>query len=207
MPPTGPGHLQASAQTALSVPLRYAEAGSSLAQAALAGARGFEVLRHYPAQDVVDASAGTRFYYHAHRLDSPEHGHFHLFVDADADGGTMHLVALSLDRCGLPLRWFTTNRWVTGGCWLPATRLIPHLRHWRVRTGGRLAPVARWLTAMVTLYHDELSQLLQVRDARLAARWQGRHGAAREAVFEDRSLDVVGECPALLAPKIAQLAH
>jgi hypothetical protein len=32
----------------------------------------------------------------------------------------VHLVALSLDARGLPLRWFVTNRWVTGGQWADA---------------------------------------------------------------------------------------
>ena len=207
MAPLGMSDLHASAQIALAVPLRYAQAGSSLAYAALAGARAFEVLRHYPARDVVDADAGTRFYYHAHRLDEPEHGHFHLFVHGEQPGEFMHLAALSLDVNGQPLRWFTTNRWVTGEHWRSAAQLLPRLKRWQVQTGGRLAPVARWLSAMVTLYRDELVQLLHARDARLAPRFQGRSRAGREAVFEDRSLDVISECPALLAPKIAQLVH
>lgn len=199
--------LHASAQTALAVPLRYAQAGTSLARAALAGARDFEVLRHYPERDVVDASAGTRFYYHAHRLDDPEHGHFHLFVHGRRPGEFMHLAALSLDVNGQPVRWFTTNRWVTGEHWRPAAQLLPHLRRWQVRTGGRLAPVASWLNAMVALYADELAQLLRERDARMAPLLQGRRRAETEAVFEDRSLDVLSTCPALLAPKISQLVH
>ena len=32
----------------------------------------------------------------------------------------MHLAALSLDVNGQPVRWFTTNRWVTGEHWRPA---------------------------------------------------------------------------------------
>lgn len=203
----GTGDLHASAQTALAVPLRYAQAGTSLAHAALAGARLFEALRHYPERDVVDAGAGTRFYYHAHRLDDPEHGHFHLFAQGRRPGDFMHLAALSLDARGQPVQWFTTNRWVTGEHWRPAPQLLPRLRRWRVRTGGRLAPVANWLNAMVALYADELAQLLQARDARMAPLLAGRSRAACEAVFEDRSLDVISACPALLAPKISQLVH
>lgn len=203
----GETDLHASAQTALAVPLRYAQAGTSLARAALAGARDFEVLRHYPGRDVVDATAGTRFYYHAHRLDDPEHGHFHLFVHGRRPGEFMHLAALSLDVNGQPRRWFTTNRWVTGEHWRPAAQLLPHLRRWQVRTGGRLVPVARWLNAMVALYADELAQLLHERDARMAPLLQGRSRAEAESVFEDRSLDVLSTCPALLAPKISQLVH
>jgi hypothetical protein len=203
----GPTSLHVSARTALAVPLRYARAGSSLAHAALAGAHDFEVLRHYPERDVVDATAGTRFYYHAHRLDDPEHGHFHLFVHGQRAGEFMHLAALSLDVNGQPMRWFTTNRWVTGEHWRPAAQLLPHLRRWHVRTGGRLAPVATWLNAMVALYADELAQLLRERDARMAPLLQGRSRAGCEAVLEDRSLDVISECPALLATKISQLVH
>lgn len=203
----GRASLHASAQTALAVPLRYAQAGTSLARAALAGAHDFEVLRHYPARDVVDAAAGTRFYYHAHRLADPEHGHFHLFVHGQRAGEFMHLAALSLDVNGQPMRWFTTNRWVTGEHWRPAAQLVPHLRRWQVRTGGRLAPVATWLRAMVALYADELAQLLRERDARMAPLLQGRSRAGREAVLEDRSLDVISTCPAQLAPKISQLVH
>ena len=203
----GMASLHASAQTALAVPLRYAQAGTSLAHAALAGARDFEALRHYPERDVFDAKAGTRFYYHAHRLNDPEHGHFHLFAHGRRPGDFMHLAALSLDVKGQPTRWFTTNRWVTGERWRPAAQLLPVLRRWQVGTGGRLAPVAQWLNAMVALYADELAQLLHERDAIMAPLLQGRSRAETEAVFEDRSLDVISECPALLAPKISQLVH
>lgn len=202
-----PSSLHASAQTALAVPLHYTRAGSSLARAALAGARDFEVLRHYPERDVVDPSAGTRFYYHAHRLDDAEHGHFHLFSHGRQAGDFMHLAALSLDVHGQPQRWFTTNRWVTGERWRPAEQVLPRLIGWKVQTGGRLAPVARWLSAMVALYTDELACLLQERDARMAPLLQGRSRAEKETVFEDRSLDLLSECPAQLAPKISQLVH
>lgn len=190
------------AQTALTVPLRYAQAGTSLAHAALAGARDFEILRHYPDGDVVDPEAGTRFYYHAHRHGVPEHGHFHLFEHGPAPGVFVHLVALSLDNQGQPQRWFTTNRWVTAETWQPAAEILPALRRFRIRTHGRLAPVARWLSAMVALFEDELTELLQARDRRVAPRL-ARESA--EGVFEDRSLDVLSDCSAQLAPKIMQL--
>lgn len=196
--------VQSCAQVALAVPLRYAQAGSSLAHAALAGARDFEILRHYPRSDVVDRRAGTRFYYHAHRLDEPEHGHFHLFADGKAPGEHLHLVALALDVRGQPLRWFTTNRWVTAGRWAPAPEVWRHLKSFDIRCGGRLAPVARWLTAMVVLFADDLQNLLQARDAVLAPHLSA--AACADRVFEDRELEVLSECPALLAPRVMQLA-
>jgi hypothetical protein len=185
--------------------LRYARAGTSLAHAALAGARRFEVLRHYPAADVVDAATGCSFYYHAHRMDEAEHGHFHLFALGAGPGRHTHLAALSLDTGGQPLRWFTTNRWVTGERWRPAAQVLPALRAFHVRTRGRLAPVAAWLGAMVVLFADELAALVRARDAALAPRLQGRMRRDVDRVLEDRSLDVLSECPAQLAPKIHQL--
>ncbi|MBW7471893.1 DUF6969 family protein [Marinobacter sp. F4218] len=46
----------------------------------LRGQGPFYELDHYPKDDVFDASTGSQYYYHAHRSDHPEHGHFHLFL-------------------------------------------------------------------------------------------------------------------------------
>lgn len=207
---TEPADLADWAEVALRVPLAYARRGVSLAQAALAGARRFEELRHYPARDVVDAVHGTRFYYHAHGGSQrwpgqtpPEHGHFHLFWDGPETGQHVHLVALALDARGQPLRWFTTNRWVTAGRWCPADELIARLPQFRVALrGGRLAPLARWLTAMVQLFADELAQLLRARDAALRPLLRRR---SAEAVLEDRRLEVLSHTDAALAPRLRRL--
>ncbi|MEW6695528.1 hypothetical protein Tther_00258 [Tepidimonas thermarum] len=208
--PAHPGDPAAWAEVALRVPLTYAQRGVSLAQAALAGARDFQALRHYPARDVVDAAHGTRFYYHAHGGTQrwgaeapPEHGHFHLFWDGSAPGTHVHLAALALDARGQPLRWFTTNRWVTAGRWAAADELIARLPRFRIAArGGRLAPLARWLTAMVQLFADEIAALLRARDAALAPHL--RHRPA-EDVLEDRSLEVLSAADAALAPHLQRL--
>jgi hypothetical protein len=204
--------LLAAAQTALGIQLRYARAGIGLAGAAMAGARECEPLRHYPARDVSDAAARTRFYYHAHtsqRCPRNEHGHFHLFGYGLAHGGPgasgpdfFHLAGLSLDAKGQALRWFTTNRWVTGERWVAAQRIVKMLPQFEVHTHGRLAPVASWLGAMVRLFAPQIAAMVRERDAVLAL-----HGArlGREAAFEDRTLDVVTECPAGLAAHVRQL--
>lgn len=193
------------AQTAVAVPLDYASSGRSVAWAALAGSRRFECLRHYPAKDVVDRVNGTRFYYHAHgeqRWSEPEHGHFHLFADRAAADGFMHLAALSLDAQGRPLRWFATNGWVTGERWRPAPEVVPELGHFEVHAAGRMAPVARWLTAMAGLFGDQIAQLLYERDARLT---QLANGRPLSEVWQDRAHDVLASCPANLPDQLARL--
>lgn len=209
-PATEPADLACWAEVALRVPLAYAQRGMSLAQAALAGARRFEELRHYPARDVVDATHGTRFYYHAHggaqRWGAgapPEHGHFHLFWDGPEPGAHVHVAALALDARGQPLRWFTTNRWVTAGRWAPAAELIARLPAFRLAArGGRLAPLARWLTAMVQLFADELAALLRARDVALEPHLRRRPA---EQVWEDRTLEVLSATDAALAPRLRRL--
>ncbi|WP_367026078.1 hypothetical protein ABZN20_17320 [Methylococcus sp. ANG] len=40
----------------------------------------FYELDHYPKDDVFDDESRCQYYYHAHRPDSGEHGHFHTFM-------------------------------------------------------------------------------------------------------------------------------
>jgi hypothetical protein len=201
-----------AAQCVLDIQLSYAQASSNLALAAMAGARQCEALRHYPARDVFDSINATSFFYHAHgcnKFPVSEHGHFHLFFyekkpneDSSRKNNFSHFVGLSLDEKGLPLRWFTTNRWVTGEQWRPAKDLIELLSTFTVKTSGRLAPVANWINAMVKLFQPQIAQLLYRRDAAMA-RYIASSG--REFSFENRRIDVVTECSASLPARIKQL--
>ncbi len=198
--------LLAAAQTAAAVQLHCAQQGKSLAQAVLGGAHTFSEMRHYPQNDVSDAQTGHRFYYHAHRRDEAEHGHFHLFAFDQANAPHFaHLAALSLDHTGQATRWFTTNQWVTGEQWLPADGVLQALGHFSVQTKGRLAPVARWLAAMVQLFQPQLAQLIRARDVALLRHIDAHPTHDRFAVFEDRQIDVLSQTPADLHTRIAQL--
>lgn len=198
--------LLAAAQTAAAVQLHCAQQGTSLAQAVLGGARTFCEMRHYPQNDVSDAQTGHRFYYHAHRRDEQEHGHFHLFAFDQAKAPRFaHLAALSLDHTGQATRWFTTNQWVTGEQWMPADGVQQALGHFSVQTKGRLAPVARWLTAMVQLFQPQLASLVHERDEALQRHISAHPTHDRLAVFEDRQIDVLSQTPADLHTRIAQL--
>lgn len=148
----------------------YAQRGQSLATAALAGARTFVRWAHHPRDDVDDALHGSRFFYHAHEpheMLAQEHGHFHVFarVGSRTRFGYAHVVGISIDNRGTPLRLFTTNQWVTGEDWFDADALADVVTRFQVHTPGRLAPVARWLTAMVQCYSAPIQHLLVQRDA------------------------------------------
>lgn len=195
----------AAAAELVAVQMALARRGLGLAHAALAGARQVETLRHYPRGDVVDAGNRSQFYYHLHgssRCPPEEHGHFHLFT-RQPSGAFSHLAGLSLNDQGWPIRWFSTNRWVTGETWQPAPALEADIDRFAPRTAGRLAPVARWLGAMVLLHRDSLKALLRRRDAVVDRQLRQRDA---ESFFEDRRHDVLTEQRIDLARTLSRLA-
>lgn len=52
---------------------------SNLVAELLRGQDEFFEQQHYPAGDVFDPETGAQYYYHAHRSETREHGHFHIF--------------------------------------------------------------------------------------------------------------------------------
>lgn len=52
---------------------------SNLVAELLQGSEDFFEQQHYPPGDVFDPATGAQYYYHSHRGDGREHGHFHIF--------------------------------------------------------------------------------------------------------------------------------
>lgn len=171
----------------------YAERGTNLSVAALAGCEQFVEWRHYPSHDAVDAGHGTEFYYHAHAKSdriANEHGHFHVFVRTQAGRRFHHLIGISMNPLGVPIRLFLTNQWVTGESWIEAQKILPHLSRFECSVRGRLAPVSRWITGVVHLYADEIAGLHRGRDRWFAKR--SRCGDRRQQLL-DRAHHVVSQ--------------
>ncbi len=177
---------------------------------------------HYPEDDARDRATRSRWYYHVHEpgdRDPGEHGHFHLFLHRSqlakraiplagpaegekAAAKVAHIAGLSIDHRGIPISWFTTNRWVTDEFMYPAAVVTAHLDRYNVDQAGEDPLVDRFLTAMVALYRDELGALLAARDARLA-----QIGAEPDATnpFETGN-DVLSAVPIDLDAKVESLA-
>lgn len=202
MPAGSSRRVTDAASTILSVQGAYAARGTHLATAALAGASTFVEWAHYPERDCVDALNRSEFYYHAHAAAgraAGEHGHFHVFSRLD-DGGFCHLAGISLDQQGLATRLFTTNQWVTGESWLPTSAMRPLLDRFALRRPGRLAPVARWIEAMLRLYRLLILELMTERDDWLAQAGPG----GREACLADRGTHIVTQRPISLFADLEQ---
>lgn len=166
--------------------------GKPLMNRLLPAAQPAELWQHYPPDDVVNGAAGSRFFYHCHPVEersAGEHGHFHLFLAKSAmpdsavpmiappppanpdtpRADVVHIGALAISTEGLPLCWFTTNRWVTDEWIYPASAVIEQLVRFDLRGPDGDPLVNDWLTAMVGLCRADLADLLWQRDAVLEA--------------------------------------
>jgi hypothetical protein len=176
--------------------------GLNLVGEVLRGQKTFVEYEHYPENDVYDPDTHSQYYYHAHRGMAGEHGHFHTFLRlsgpaAGAAGraeqdGPVPLIAISMDAYGWPIGLFATNRWVTGGLWVPANEAIDLLPSFRIDHAYPSWPVNRWISAMFSLFRPHIESLLRHRDIVIAARGAALPGTD---VLEDRELEVTGSLP------------
>lgn len=204
--------------------------GGNIVGEVLRGHGAFFQWEHYPPGDVYDGETHSQYYYHAHPGTSRfvEHGHFHTFLRplgmpdgvrpaaacavaaetacpavAGDNDALSHLVAISMDGDGYPVRLFTTNRWVTGETWYAAEDVIRMLDRFVIDLAYPSLPVNIWITAMVRLFRPEIEALVRERDTAL-----GAQGTARDAgaVYEDRDLEVVSSLPISVDEQVERVA-
>ena len=176
---------------------------------------------HYPKGDVYDDETHSQYYYHAHRSEAGEHGHFHTFLrnkgmpagihcakyDGDevwpsGDEALSHLVAISMDRYGYPTNLFTANRWVTGETWYHGEDVIRMLDVFEMDHAYPSWPVNRWITAMMRLFRPTIEGLIRERDAALEA-WQRRH--PDKDIYEERELELTSITPISVETQITAI--
>lgn len=166
---------------------------------------------HYPDGDVYDRVTHSQFYYHAHPPEerSDEHGHFHTFLrpkgmpdglkpapvddyeaPKDPDDALSHLVAISMDPAGLPIKLFVTNRWVTGEIWYAADDVCRMLDFFLIDHAQPSWPVNMWVSSMVRLFDPQIRALIAARDVAVAA-WRAGHPDTN--VFEDRDFEIAAD--------------
>lgn len=179
----------------------------------------FTQWQHYPPGDIHDRDNGALWFYHAHSEDEAarpwnEHGHFHLFVytehvkegvepialppEPDWElGGLCHLVAISFDQAGTPMRIFTTNRWVAMEWQYPAEEVIRLLDHFVIEN-EEFALTSRWLMAALKLFRPQIEWSLRERD-KVIAKLREKDP---EGFSEDESIEVLSSFPFDLGSQI-----
>ena len=167
----------------------------------------FDEMDHYPNKDAFDRETFAQYYYHVHR--KGEYGHFHLFLrqggmpegvlpcfydgrrDAISDVDTFsHLIAISMDNEGYPIKLFTTNRWVTGENWYRSSDVCRMIELFQINHMHPSWITNKWLSLMLRLFYPQITQLIHEREQMLME--NSRKDSLVEAV-EDHSLDVLSE--------------
>jgi Domain of unknown function (DUF6969) len=209
-----------------------AKHGENIVGEVLKGQGTFYEYDHCPAGDVYDPETHSQYYYHAHR--KGEHGHFHTFLREqgmpsglrpieqtraafmeERDDKLSHLIAISMNRAGLPIALFTTNRWVTADNWYVADDVIAMLDTFRMDMAYPSLPANIWINNMFSLFRPQIEELIRMRDAKIAE-WIETH--PDQDVFEDRELGVtsvrkisverqLGRIHKALARKAGTLGH
>ena len=173
----------------------------------LQGVTSVEWERRYPLEHLRFGGACLRAFYHCHRApgkSADEHGHFHVFVRAPQAADTLehwtHVAGLSMDMLGQPLGWHAVNRWVSGGLWQQAEKIVMLLDRVEIPPGTLL--IERWLGAMLRLFRPEIVDLLSRRDRELS-----RLGASRAAtdILADHAVYALAAQPVDLLARLGSL--
>jgi hypothetical protein len=187
----------------------------------------FRQLDHLPEDDAIDYESSSQYFYHAHAPEdrsadwSYEHGHFHTFLrrtgipeDAtpiavpgdDLPESTSHtnchLITVSMNAAGYPVRLFTVNRWVTGDTWYAADDVCQFVSRFEIDQVWPSWPVNIWITEMLRLFRPQITRLLLDRDAAIAS-WRQAHPGRNP--YEARDLEILSWMDISVEQQVAAL--
>ena len=182
-------------------------------------------MQHYPKGDRIDKSTGGQYFYHCHRENyaSTEHGHFHCFLRYDnipkrikpspledweknLDNPMTHLVAISMNQLGQPIRLFTVNRWVTDEIWYDAKHAktltnrfkmtLTNQPYWRI--------LDQWIEGILHLFAAQIAWLHQQRDQAIQTQQQIN---PTQNVYEDHNIEELSQITICLQEQIQWLIN
>ena len=195
------------------------KASANIVGQCLANQGTFFEFDHYPSGDVYDSETHSQYYYHSHRPEGGEHGHFHTFLRArgmpkglkpiDYKGqatvpsgrdALAHLIAIAMNKPGQPISLFTVNRWVTDESFYTAQDTIAMLDSFKMDHTFPCLAVNQWITALVILFRPQIEALLLERDKTLK-NWAALHMGID--IYEDRDLEQTSYLPVSTESQIA----
>ena len=168
-------------------------------------------MNHYPKGDRIDHTTGAQYFYHCHRenIDIEEHGHFHCFMrykhipkrikptpladwKDNLDNPMTHLIAISMDRYGNPIRLFTVNRWVTSEIWYDAEHLSTFIKRYKLTlTDDPYWQILdQWIEGMLNLFLPQIIWLQHARDATI--KYQQLLNPENN-IYEDHTIEELSE--------------
>ncbi|VAW00996.1 hypothetical protein MNBD_ALPHA08-1219 [hydrothermal vent metagenome] len=199
------------------------KASSNIVGQCLAHQGTFYEFDHYPSGDVYDGETHSQYYYHSHRPEGGEHGHFHTFLRAkgmpkglkqidykgeatvpSGNDALAHLIAIAMNKPGQPISLFTVNRWVTDESFYTAQDTIAMLDSFKMDHTFPCLAVNQWITGLVGLFRPQIEALLLERDKTLK-NWAALHMGID--IYEDRDLEVTSFLPINIGDQIAAVSQ
>ena len=165
---------------------------------------------HYPKGDRIDHSTGAQYFYHCHRENeaSNEHGHFHCFLrykhipkrlkptplkdwDKNIDNPMTHIVAIAMDRFGMPIRLFTVNRWISYEIWYDAKHVLNFIKRFKMTLADDAywEVLDQWVEAMLHLFSPQIHWLHHQRDVFV----KQQALALDDNIYENRAFEELSE--------------
>lgn len=108
-----------------------------------------------------------------------------------------------MDPRGVPIQLFSTDRWVTGETWYRADDVCNLVDAFVIDHAQPSWPVKRWISAMLQLFHPQVTALVRARDERLRA-WMDERPDVN--AYEDRDLEIAGMADISVDDQIASVA-
>ena len=181
------------------------EAWSSVVKEIDAGKMESKEKVHYPREPIIDKKTYSQYYFHNHR--EKESGHFHLFLRkggiesevipifydqknhvVNGPGTFAHLIAISVDKKGMPKNLFTTNQWVTGEDWYSARDLCKMVKNFDINEDSSL--LHRWVSSMFKLFSPQIVELIMKKEEILQKK---EDSTPLVEILEDNAVEVISE--------------
>ena len=101
-----------------------------------------------------------------------------------------HLIAISMDDKGAPIKIFTTNRWVTGEDWAHSEDVCLMVDQFQFNRPHSSWMISKWLSSLLQFFYPQVIELIFERDLILLGDSRGR---SLEEVREDKALETLSE--------------
>jgi hypothetical protein len=103
------------------------------------------------------------------------------------DDAISHIIAISMDKSGYPIRLFTANRWLVDDSWYKPGDVAKMIDLFDIDHAWPCWATNRWVGAMLRLFRPQIEWLVAERDEVVRV-WQACHPDG--VAYEDRDLDI-----------------
>jgi hypothetical protein len=160
--------MQNSLKDMLDIQNQLARLNSNVVMEVLKNEDEFYDSNHYPKGEVYDPLTECQYYYHAHR--AGEHGHFHTFHICDPNPEHYrfaHLISISMDNFGNPIKLFAVTQWHEGEVLLNFEEAKWRIQHFQITHNYPSEIVNRWLNNAYKAFEPQMVELMQRHIAKL----------------------------------------